>query len=50
MDAFTEGQRLRERAWHHFEMGNFDTAALLMGRAREVESGTVPATATEVVL
>ena len=45
MDAYT----LRERAWHHFELGNFDTANLLFGRARELEVAA-PAADTAVIL
>lgn len=46
MDAFT----LRERAWEHVGLGNFETADLLMRRAFELEHAPVESADTAVIL
>ena len=46
MDAFT----LRERAWYHLELGNFETADRLFARAFELEHAPAVTASTEVVL
>lgn len=48
MDAY----QLRERAWEHFALGNFETAELLFRRAFAVEHGftRVECRCTEVIL
>lgn len=46
MDAFT----LRERAWDHVGLGNFETADLLMRRAFELEHAPVAQPDTAVIL
>lgn len=46
MDAYT----LRERAWFHVELGNFDTADLLIRRAFEIDHAPVEVADGSVIL
>lgn len=42
--------QLRERAWEHVGLGNFETADLLMRRAFELEHAPVVVADTAVIL